>query len=188
MEVRAEYSILVMPKGLQGFQKGESNPMKKDSNREFMRKLKKGVKLGKEHRRNIGLGHIGITKTQEVKDRISLNNRGKKHGRNKGWVMSEATKAKLRIIAKESKNIEERRVKEEAKLLEKEGYRCVVLTKCMPDIIALKDGKLIAVEVEYSYYPNYKKYTPEIKGQYDEVKWIIKNKNYSKNHDKSDPL
>lgn len=71
------------------------------------------------------------------------------------------------------------RILGEVKILEQQGFKCIPIGKVIPDIIALKDGKVYAVEVEYSR-PNYDKYSDDIKSRFDEVIWIIKNDKYKK--------
>jgi len=66
------------------------------------------------------------------------------------------------------------RILKEIPELEKQGFRCIPIGgKVRPDIIAIKDNKVFAVEVEYKK-PNYSKYTDDAKKYYDDIIWIIK--------------
>ena len=58
--------------------------------------------------------------------------------------------------------------------LEKQGFRCIPIGKVIPDIIAIKNGKVYAVEVEYGRHPNYSKYN-DVKKYFDDIIWIIRN-------------
>ena len=63
----------------------------------------------------------------------------------------------------------------EAKKWEKKGYRVIPITQVIPDIIAIKDGKIIAIEVEIKRCdnPNYEKYDNGFRKYFDEVVWIL---------------
>lgn len=65
------------------------------------------------------------------------------------------------------------RIEAEVAELEKQGFRCIPITRVIPDIIAIKEGKVYAVEVEYKT-PNYDKYTDEVKNRFDDVIWILR--------------
>lgn len=60
----------------------------------------------------------------------------------------------------------------QAKILEKEGFRCIPIGKVVPDIIAIKDGKIFAIEVEKGN-PNWDKYTDEIRKFFDDIIWVL---------------
>lgn len=64
-------------------------------------------------------------------------------------------------------------------VLEKQGYRFIPLIKIRPDAIALKDGKVFAIEVEHGI-PKYDKYTKETLPYFDDIHWLI-HKKYDKN-------
>ena len=60
--------------------------------------------------------------------------------------------------------------------LPEQGFRAVpVGWSVIPDIIAIKDDKVYAVEVQYGK-PNYAKYTDEIRKYYDDIIWILRKK------------
>ena len=62
--------------------------------------------------------------------------------------------------------------------LESEGYKCIPIGRVIPDIIAIKRGKIYAIEVEYGK-PDYKKYNKDnYKNNFHKVIWIVKNKKY----------
>lgn len=64
-------------------------------------------------------------------------------------------------------------VKEHAKLLEEQGFRVFPICRGLPrpDIIALKNGKVYAVEVVRRSKPNYEKYLET--NPYDDIIWIF---------------
>lgn len=95
----------------------------------------------------------------------------------KNKVISETTKTKI------SKTVRKRMpevfnlIEIEAKKLESQGYRVIPITHVIPDIIAIKDNKVYAIEVESGKTkPNYAKYTDKIKKRFDDIVWIIKEK------------
>lgn len=59
---------------------------------------------------------------------------------------------------------------QECKLLEMDGFKCIPLTKILPDAIAIKDGKVFAIELETTS-PNYDKYTEQ--KWFDDIIWIV---------------
>jgi len=75
-----------------------------------------------------------------------------------------------------------------ASKLEKDGYRVIPIGVVVPDIIAIKDNKVIAYEVEKQYIRTKRKTTKygEFSKYYDEIRWVctprekrrIKNKNH----------
>jgi hypothetical protein len=68
-----------------------------------------------------------------------------------------------------------RRILEEARKLEEQGFRVIPITNVIPDIIAIKNGKVFAVEVEYGSCPDYTKYDDTRYRQFfDDVMWIIR--------------
>ena len=62
---------------------------------------------------------------------------------------------------------------EEILKLEKQGYKCLS-DNVKPDIIAMKNGKIYAYEVEFSNFPRYKKY--EGITFFDDIIWIKRNR------------
>jgi hypothetical protein len=61
----------------------------------------------------------------------------------------------------------------QAKILEEEGFRCIPIGKVIPDIVAVRDGKIFAIEVEKGKRPNWNKYTDDIRKFYDDIIWIL---------------
>jgi transposase len=96
----------------------------------------------------------------EVRNKIRLAKVGKplpKYAKNRYIIISKLNH-KEAVLA-ESKN------------LETQGFRCIPLIDVIPDIIAIKRGKVYAVEVETGKSPDYTKY--EKIDYYDDVFWII---------------
>jgi hypothetical protein len=56
--------------------------------------------------------------------------------------------------------------------LSAKGYRCIPIHKKRPDIIALKDGKVYAVEVTHAL-PMHNKWDETDKKYYDDIIWIV---------------
>jgi len=68
------------------------------------------------------------------------------------------------------------RIEKEIPKLEKQGFRCIPIGKVIPDIVAIKDNKLYAIEIEYGNNKiRYDKYD-KIKYKYDDVIWILRKK------------
>jgi hypothetical protein len=142
----------------------------------------------------------GWNKGKTKKDFPNLGNGGCK----KGHVVSEAHRIKISLKTKGVKkslatrekmskyarnrpvnfyDITWKRIMNEVYNLEKQGFRCIPIGRVIPDIVAIKDNKVYAIEVEYKRVPDYDKYDrKDLKKYYDEIMWIIKNKqhNYGK--------
>jgi len=141
-------------------------------------KGKTGI-YSEETRRKMSEAQIGKHHTDETKRKLSESHKGKSH------TVSEETKIKIGLASKGRKHTEEERnkiskgnkehqkaISEETEKLRKEGYKLIngdLSPK--PDIIAFKDGKLIAIEVEFGK-PNFKKYKDI--DFFDDVIWIKK--------------
>lgn len=102
------------------------------------------------------------------------------------WTLEKRKKARtrqLKYVGKESSSFKHYQlILEQAEKLKRQGFIVIPLTKVIPDIIALKGNKIIAVEVHNTGRPNYSKYTKDIKQFYDKVMWIkVKRKEYDKN-------
>jgi len=66
------------------------------------------------------------------------------------------------------------RILKEIPELEKQGFKCIPIGKVIPDIIAIKNGKIYAIEIEYQK-PNYLKYNKDnYKGYFEDVIWILR--------------
>ena len=110
--------------------------------------------------------------TQEWKDNISASLKGHKPFMSKNHTKRSIQKIKNNTVGKAHK-----RILKEIKEFEKQGYRCVPTGGIVrPDFVAVKDGKIFAVEVEYGR-PNYSKYTKEIRSFVDDVIWLIRRGN-----------
>lgn len=117
-------------------------------------------------------GKIGFKMSEETKQKMSKSRMGRTSGM-LGKKMSDESKRKLSL----SQRRVHTRIIAELDNLTQQGFRCVpVGGKVKPDIIAIKDGKVFAVEVEYGK-PNYAKYTDDVRVYFDDIIWIIKNKN-----------
>jgi len=58
----------------------------------------------------------------------------------------------------------------ELKLMENKGFRCIPITGVIPDAIAIKNGKVYAVELETTS-PDYDKYAKQC--YFDDIIWIV---------------
>lgn len=90
-----------------------------------------------------------------------------------GRKASEETRQKLRLCSRQATSKHYEKILELKKEMEQQGFRCIPIGKVVPDIIALKDNKVFAVELEYQK-PNYNKYTDDIKHFFDDIIWVIK--------------
>jgi deoxycytidylate deaminase len=57
---------------------------------------------------------------------------------------------------------------------EAKGYRCIVVDHCVrPDIVAIRDNRVIGIEYDRRLWPNRSKYDwrPEVRSQYDDIVW-----------------
>jgi len=82
---------------------------------------------------------------------------------------------RLGLTARKVKNRHAKAVMEETRTLESQGFRCIPVEQQLgvpvPDIVAIKDGKVYAVEVTHEERPSYWKYNT-FKEIYDDVIWI----------------
>ena len=135
----------------------------------------KGYVPTKEHRRRIGLTRIGKISSEETRTKISNSNKGKHRG-----SPSEETRRKISERVKIGMKIVYERIDREVLLLEEQGFRCIPITNVIPDIVAIKDGKVYAIEVEYNkgtryYKPNYEKYDKNnYRRRFDDVLWLLR--------------
>jgi hypothetical protein len=120
--------------------------------------MTKGKHLSEEHRR---------------KDSESLRGEknpffGRKHSEKSKKKMRKAKKGK-----KKPQDIHKKLIIEQANNLIKEGYRCIITDlKPRPDIIAIKDGKIYAYEVEKgTHRPDLDKYKNN--KDYDAIHWCV---------------
>lgn len=96
-----------------------------------------------------------------------------------GKIKAKEYKEKLKQGAARTTLRVRQEILEEAENLKKQGFRVIPIVNVVPDIIAIKDEKVFAVEVENSYrnrIPNYAKYTDEVRQYFDDVWWVIRGK------------
>ena len=68
------------------------------------------------------------------------------------------------------------RILKEIPELEKQGFKCIPIGRIIPDIIAIKNEKIYAIEVEYQR-PRYSKYNKSnYKKYFEDVIWILRKK------------
>ena len=98
----------------------------------------------------------------------------------KGHIMSKRTKRRISKANKgkhtnfNSLKVAYDKILKEIPELEKQGFKCIPIGRVVPDIIAMKDGKIYAIEVEYGN-PNYSKYDREnYKNNFHDVIWILR--------------
>jgi hypothetical protein len=173
------------------FKKGQTawNKGKKCKN---ISKSLTGRRLTDKHKENIGKSSKGrkswikgLTHKKKTKDKISNTLKEKyKSGEIKSWNKNISMKKlypksgfqqnnKFGYIGVD-KSFE--RIINESKKLKRKGYRVIPIGKVIPDIIAIKNNKVYAIEVEFGR-PNYSKYDKNnYKKYFDEIKWIIKRK------------
>lgn len=165
----------------------ESKKKISDARKRFYLNGGKSWNDGKHHseetKRKIAERRRGTTASVETKLKMSKAHKGRIH--NKEWVQKVANAIRGRKHSEESKQkmsnsakiLFQRtytRILQEIPELEKQGFRCVPIGKVVPDIIAIKNNKLYAIEIEYSE-PKYEKYDKNnYKNYFDDVIWIIK--------------
>lgn len=140
-------------------------------------KTRKKMKESARKSKNSGKFKKGSTPWNKNKDlpemlklQISRTLEGRTVSRKTRTKMSESNRGKHSGIR--TTQLAYERILEEIPALEKEGYRCIPIGKIIPDIIAIRDGKIIAIEVEYTKNPRYEKY--KYQKIYDDVIWILK--------------
>jgi len=116
--------------------------------------------------------------SEESKQKISQSLKGRIFTKEHKEKLSKSLKGKLK--SEETKKIFKERplhtkyVKEEINNLKLQGFRVIDIDRGIrPDLIAIKNNKIFAVEIELNH-PNYNKYTNNL--DYDDVIWILKKK------------
>jgi len=100
----------------------------------------------------------GVEKSKEIKKKIT----------------KPMTERKIRIKVKNSyKELHDKEIIKYTQKLEKEGFRCIPITIVFPDIIAFKDNKVYAYEIERTGRPRREKYTKNIRKYFDTVRWVL---------------
>jgi len=133
----------------------------------------------KETRRKIGRAMKGKKQSKEMIER-----RIKTRQKNGFWKDFEKTRKKMSENNAMKRNhglagnyIAWDRILKEIPELEKQGFTCIPIGKVIPDIIAIKDGEIYAIEVEYGKQPNYSKYSKDdYKKYFEDVIWILRKK------------
>jgi len=100
-------------------------------------------------------------------------------------VYSKKTLRKMKIARQRQKmgkgenssiSIGYKNILKEIPKLEKQGFRCIPIGKVIPDIIAIKENEIYAIEIERNK-PDYKKYDKDDYRKYfKDIIWIIKKK------------
>ena len=101
----------------------------------------------------------------------SINARKKLSCTKKGWAMPEHVWGQR--YARPLYLSHQAHIEEEIKNLQQQGFRCISLVDIIPDVIAIKDNKVYAVEIEF-HHPNYGKYVNCM--DYDDIFWVIHKK------------
>jgi hypothetical protein len=114
-----------------------------------------------------------------IKIKDSAVNNSNFGNRNKHFTIDHKRKISKKQIgninSKSAVKVSWQRILKEVPELEKQGFRVIPITSVIPDIIAIKDDKIFAVEVEYKT-PNYTKYTDEVRQYFDDIIWLIRKK------------
>lgn len=161
---------------------------------EKLANIRKGLKHTEQARAKISKALIGRVLSNETRRKISNSIKGENHHAF-GTHLSEETRKKISIGIRKSFTEEIRRkmstkamgrqsykigyenILKEIPELEKQGFRCIPIGKVIPDIVAVKDNKVYAIEIERGI-PDYKKYTDEIRSYYDDIIWILRKKEW----------
>ena len=85
------------------------------------------------------------------------------------YIHRDCLPIKQDIIETPGQNVHQDIIKQEIAEYEKQEFRCIDLSKVIPDFIAIKDKKVYAVEIEL-HSPNYDKYNEN--KFYDDIIWI----------------
>lgn len=151
----------------------------------------KGSKKTEEHKIKIGKSNsialkkfYRTKKGKEQKIKFSKMTTGSSRPNQSKLMMNRktsfATRKKIGDAHRGTKKINtiavvDKRIEEEISSLSSQGFRCVpVGGSVRPDIVAVKDGKIYAIEVEYKKRPDYSKYKNT--DCFDDIIWILKHK------------
>jgi hypothetical protein len=146
----------------------EGKKMSKKTKQKMRISAKKSINLGR-FKKGSKPWNKNKQLPEELKKRISKTLENHRMSKMTRLKISKSNKGKL--IAK-TNQIAYIRILKEIPELEKQGFRCFPIGKIIPDIIAIKNNRIYAIEVEYAKSPNYKKY--ENQDIYDEIIWILK--------------
>ena len=123
-------------------------------------------------------GFKGRHHSEKSKAIFSVNSKGNKH--RFGIPQSDEAKKKISQYMKgrrhQNRALTNQRILDECAELERQGFRAVPTGgHVIPDIVAIKDNKIYAVEVEYGK-PNYNKYSGKEGKYFDDIIWILRKK------------
>lgn len=117
-----------------------------------------------EHKRRVGLVSKYYWKDPEYREKIKLALKKPKSEEFKSNVKTANIEHKMALL-------------DEVRILKEQGFKVLNVDKVRPDIIARKNGKIYAVEVEFSE-PDYGKYDSQ--NIFDDIIWIRKEHRYEK--------
>jgi len=145
-----------------------------NKNKHGFRTWNKGIPRTEAEKRSISVGtKIGMSKVDPAlyfKGVPRLNLRGENNPAKRPEV-----RRKISEYASKRKFIPSERhyelILKETDNLRNQGFRCIPIGKVIPDIIAFKDSKIYAIEVECDD-PDYSKYTSAISQLYDDIVWV----------------
>ena len=138
--------------------------------------IPKGYKFSEARNKNISeklkgkprLDLIGKIPSIQTKEKMSKT-------RKNIWKDPEYRRLQIEKVTEGQKRTFDR-IDQESDTLRSQGFKTIPIGRVIPDIIAIKDGKVYAVEVEYGI-PNYSKYDKNGYGKnFDDVIWIIRKK------------
>lgn len=150
-------SYIAWNKGLTGIYSEETLQKMRDARKGFKHSIETRQKLSQKMVDRECPWLKGVKLSEEHKRRISEGGKGKHKGHKNHLVLW-------------------KRILDEAKIWEDKGYRVIPITQVIPDIIAIKDNKVIAIELEIKNAdnPNFTKYDNGFRKYFDEVIWVIK--------------
>lgn len=110
---------------------------------------------------------------RELHRKLSLK-QGLRPPSRKGSKWTPSQRQKITKIRKGNAtlHVAHRRILKEVRGLEKQGFKVMPITQVIPDMIAIKNGKIYAIEVEYNGKPNYDKYAKA--PWFTNVTWLLR--------------
>lgn len=142
----------------------------------------KGLKfLSEEHKEKIGLSKLGKKRPPlsiEWRRKIGEAMKGNTYALGNKLTVEQRQKISAYMKGKKHVNraLTNQRILDECEELRRQGFRAVPTGgHVIPDIVAIKDNKVYAVEVEYGK-PNYNKYTGKEGKYFDDIIWVLRKK------------